>query len=125
MDLIKVLVKEPGKPSEVREIENTLEAMQQIVGGRIEGVYISDGVYCYINEEGKLKDLAPNFVLPLRNTAGFDIICGAAVFFRAGLEGNETDLTFSDILRMKYFLKKNDVRNRVFNGCPLPGLWEA
>ena len=35
MSKIRILVKEPGKPAEVREIENTLEAFRAIVGGII------------------------------------------------------------------------------------------
>ena len=30
---IRVIFKEPGKPAEVREIPNTLEALQEAVGG--------------------------------------------------------------------------------------------
>ena len=35
-DKIKILVVEPMKPCEVREIPDTLDAMRQIVGGDIE-----------------------------------------------------------------------------------------
>ena len=44
MDRIKVIVKEPGEPvGHMTEIENTLEAMQKIVGGYIEPVPAADG----------------------------------------------------------------------------------
>ena len=38
-DKIKILVVEPMKPCEVREIPDTLEAMQALVGGYIQAVY--------------------------------------------------------------------------------------
>ena len=36
---MKILVVEPMKPCEVREIPDTLEAMQALVGGCIQAVY--------------------------------------------------------------------------------------
>lgn len=36
VETITVVVAEPGKAAEVREIPNTLEALQDIVGGYIE-----------------------------------------------------------------------------------------
>lgn len=109
MSKIRVLVKEPGKPAEVREIENTLEAFRAIVGGHIEAVRISDDIACYINEEGKLQDLAPNLLVPLQRTAGLEVICGPAVFFRADLEGNETSLTLCDIIACDMLVRRLDV----------------
>lgn len=114
MERIKVLIKEPGKAPEERQIENTLAAFQTIVGGYIEGVRIYDDLCCYINDEGKLKNLEPNFVIPM--AAGYDIVCGPAVFFRVDLEGNETSLTLTDALKIKYFLQSCDIRNLTING---------
>ena len=71
---MKVLVKEPGKPAEVREIENTLEACQKIVGGWIEVVRITEDVAIVVNEEGKINGMKPNFIC-----CG-DLICGPAFF---------------------------------------------
>lgn len=125
MALIRVLVKEPGKPAEVREIENTLEAFQTIVGGHIEALRITDSLACYIHDEGKLIKLAPNFVIPAFNPAKFDIVCGPAVFFRSDGEGNETSLTFTDIIYSNLFTRQYDAANFVLNGRPLRELWEA
>ncbi len=80
---IKVLVVEPMKPCEVREISG-LEAMQAIVGGHIQAVYpFHDNVALVCNEEGKILDLPYN--RPLTNDRGipYDMICGT--FFLAGL----------------------------------------
>lgn len=71
---MKVLVKEPGKPAEVREIENTLEACQKIVGGWIEVVRIFADVAIVVNEDGKINGMKPNFIC-----CG-DLICGPAFF---------------------------------------------
>ena len=116
MNRIRVLVKEPGKPAEVREIENTLEGFRSIVGGHIEALHITDSLACYIHEEGKLIKLAPNFVIPTYSAASFDILCGTAVFFRSDGEGNETSLTFTEIIYCNLFTRKFDVSNFIFNG---------
>ena len=72
---ITVLKVEPGKAPEEVTIPNTLEAMQQMVGGLIEIVYL-DGVCLVCNEEGKLMGLEGN------RRVGRDIISGT--FFLAG-----------------------------------------
>ena len=95
---IRVLVKEPGKLSEVREIENTLEAFQTIVGGHIEALRIRDDLCCYVNEDGKLLNMRPNFIIGRQYVSKVDIIVGPAVFFRSDDEGNEVNLTLTDIL---------------------------
>ena len=83
-DKIRVLVVEPMKPCEVREIPDTLEAMQALVGGHIQAVYpFRDEVALVCNEEGKNLGLPLN--RPLTNDRGipYDMICGT--FFLAGL----------------------------------------
>ena len=59
---MKVLVVEPMKPCEVREIPDTLEAMQQTVDGYIESVsFEREAIVC--NEQGKLLGLPYNLSL--------------------------------------------------------------
>ena len=59
---MKILVCEPGKQPYPKEIADTLEAKQEIVGGLIEPVYFEpDGdaiILC--NEEGLIYGLPPN-----------------------------------------------------------------
>ena len=51
---MKVIIKEPGEPiGHFAEIDNTLEAMQEIVGGYIETITFP-GFVIVCNEEGKL-----------------------------------------------------------------------
>lgn len=123
---IRVLVKEPGKPSEVREIENTLEAFQEIVGGHIEALRIRDDLCCYVNEDGKLLNMRPNFVLGRQYVSKVDIIVGTAVFFRSEEgEDDETSLTLTDIIYLDRLLSYHDAANFVINGRPLSELWEG
>lgn len=53
---MKVLVKEPGKRWEKRNIENTLEALQEIVDGYIETLTLADNMVAIFDEDGRLKD---------------------------------------------------------------------
>lgn len=79
---MKVLVIEPGRVPEVREIENSLKAMQKLVCGTIEALYpFEDTVALVCNEEGKCFGMQPN--RGLLDEAGnlYDIICGT--FFSA------------------------------------------
>ena len=93
-DKIKVLVVEPMKPCEVREIDGSLETMQAIVGGYIQAVYpYRDEIALVCNEEAKLMGLPYN--RPLTNDRGvpYDIVCGT--FFLAG-QGGEDFISLTD-----------------------------
>lgn len=76
-------------PGEIREIENTLEAFQEIVGGYIETQPVDDDILMIVNEEGKLLSLLPNFAWR------GDYIVGPAIFCRTDGEeftsANESD----------------------------------
>ena len=57
---MKVIYKAPGRPPEPRDIANTLEELQDIVGGYIETVtFATDAVVIY-NEDSRLRGLPPN-----------------------------------------------------------------
>lgn len=74
---MRVVLKEPGKAPEIREIENELHAMQEVVGGFIETVRMTADCIIVCNEMGRILELDPN-------TFG---ICGA--FFICGDAGEE------------------------------------
>lgn len=60
---ITVVVAEPQKPAEVRQIANTLEALQEIVGGYIEELPRAleiAGCVVIANEDGHPLGLEPN-----------------------------------------------------------------
>ena len=81
---MRIAIKKPGQPIEIKEVENELRALQEIAGGYIQCVNIFDNVLCVCNEEGKLKDLPANFVL------GNDVIVGNVFFCAAGDEDFES-----------------------------------
>ena len=73
---MKVIIKEPGEPiGHFAEIDNTLEAMQEIVGGYIETITFP-GFVIVCNEEGKLRGLPENFKLTNDTVVGMVIVCG-------------------------------------------------
>ncbi len=96
---MKVLVVEPMKPCRVQEIPNTLEAMEQIVGGQIESFsYQREAIIS--NEEGKLLDLPRN--RPLYDNKGTPIDMLQGTFFIAGIDGeNFVSLTDEQIQHYK------------------------
>lgn len=56
---ISIVVKEPGKNPEQRNIENTLEAFQALVGGYIESLTMGEDWMVICNEEGALPPALP------------------------------------------------------------------
>lgn len=60
---MKILYKQPGEDPRSMVIPNELGVMQQLVGGHIETLRISDNGILVMNEYGKLLGLEPNFYL--------------------------------------------------------------
>lgn len=58
--VISIVIKEPGKQWERRELDNTLEAFQHVVDGYIEPYTIADDIAIICNEEGRLRQLDYN-----------------------------------------------------------------
>ena len=73
-----ILIVEPGRAPYRKEVEDSLEAMQSIVGGLIQAVFPFDvePVALVCNEEAKLDDLPPNRALRDEEGQIYDIICG-------------------------------------------------
>jgi hypothetical protein len=94
--MIKIVVVEPGKLPYKKEIPDTLEAKQKIVGGWIEVVTMGETTngnrLCIVcNEEGKLQGLEPN-----RLIRGFDMMVGTFFLSSYDQMGNDTTLTDPD-----------------------------
>jgi hypothetical protein len=90
MAQIKVVVKEPGKPAEVKEIENDWLTFKDLIGCEIfSSVTIGAGIIMYIDDVGKLKDLPFNFRLGTS-----DYVVGNAVFFSN--DGGEDEQSLTD-----------------------------
>lgn len=89
-------------PVEVRRIEPTLDALQELVGGDIEAVTLDKETHLYIDDEGKFRE---NPVVNQVATAlverfhpGFsrrDVIMGTAVVLGGTDDGEEADVPAS------------------------------
>lgn len=90
---MRVLVKLPGQNPEVREIEDGLDAMQEIVGGSIEMVWMSEDLEfdIVLNEEGKIEGL------PMNIHWEEDIIVGPLFVMRHDNHGKPVSLTDEDV----------------------------
>lgn len=60
VEKLKIVFKAVGEDPKIMEIENTLEAKQELVGGLIEVVPYKNDLLLICNEEGKITDLKPN-----------------------------------------------------------------
>lgn len=76
-----IIKKEVGKDYIIKEIDNTLEAMQAEVGGYIETVTVCSDLVIVCDEEGLLKGLPHN-----TNLLGADFY--GPIFF-CGVKGDE------------------------------------
>lgn len=99
---MKVLVLSNGELQE-REIENTLEELQKIVGGNIEfpflgKVFAENEIDIIINEDGKYIDgLKPEIAVMTESGNIYDIIYGNCIFASHDSVGNTTALTDKQI----------------------------
>ena len=89
---------------EVKEIKNTLEELQGIVGGYIEMPYISkvfleNEIDMVINEEGKyIEGLKPEIaVISKEGNVVLDLVMGSCVFVSHDDAGNTVDLNDKQI----------------------------
>ena len=57
---IKIVVSEPGKAPEIKEIDSDLSSMQEVVGGYVECISVNNNIDIWVNEEGLLMDLPFN-----------------------------------------------------------------
>lgn len=71
---MRIVYKKPGQPAEARNVPNTLDEWQRLVGGYIETLTLSEDIVLICNEDGRYLGLAPN--VKFRN----QIIVGPVVF---------------------------------------------
>jgi len=90
---MRILVVEPERRPEPREIRGSLEEMQEIVGGLIQPVYPfeDDSVALVCNDEGKLLNLPANRGLRGGDGQIYDIIFGT--FFLCGAPADSDHFT--------------------------------
>lgn len=86
---MRIWIKEPNKEILPAEIDNTLEAMQKVVGGYIESYVLSPTETVICNEEGKIRDLPYNCYIEGEYFYGTIFICGIA-----GAEFTDTNIDY-------------------------------
>ena len=87
---MKILVIEPEKRPEEREINGGLEEMQKLVGGYIQAIYpFEDEVALVCNDEGKLQGLPLNRALRDEDGKIYDVISGT--FFLCAAPADSDD----------------------------------
>ena len=108
MSKIKVLVLNDLELKE-KEIDNSLKALQNEVGGYIEIPSFSrklseNNIDMIINEEGKVNRLQPQLAIYQDNKI-IDVICGNIIFASANEDGKTIGLTDEQIEVVKEVLK--------------------
>lgn len=99
MNKIKVLIIEPTMDPHLKEIDNTLENMQNIVGGLLQFVQLEDDVIIVCNEEGKSLNLEINKIIK------DDVICGT--FIILGQKDKKCiSLNNKQVIKYKRFFKE-------------------
>lgn len=99
---INVLLIEPGKYPKQIEIEDTLEAMQETVGGYIEEYMpFDDEIAIVCNEEGKMNGAELNRAIYSDDKEILDIIAGKFFIAYAPIE-SESFLSMPKDLMKKY-----------------------
>lgn len=89
---IKVIKFPVGSDPMVVEIDDSLEAMQAVVGGYLE-VVVVDGLDLWCNEEGLIDDM------PFNRLMGGHAIHGDFFLARHDDEGDSTSVTAADIAK--------------------------
>ena len=88
---MRILVVEPERGPEAKEIDGSLKTMLGIVGGYIQSVHLDHSVVLVCNEEGKFMDLPANRGLRDKNGQIYDIVFGT--FFLCGAPGDSEHFT--------------------------------
>ena len=105
MEEIKVIIKEPGQPMREALIKNELTEFKKLVGGYIETIcpLENKNIVTVVNDNGKLKKLAPNF------KCYNDTIVGTAVFTKSNDDGEFVSLIKIEIIQIEKFFKNIEI----------------
>ena len=96
---MRVLVREPiNQPLQLKEIEGTLEDLQELVGESIEIVRITDDIVCICNEKGRSQGQQNNFY-----SDGLGWIVGTCVF----TSSKNTEFTSLSDMQIGYLSEYN------------------
>ena len=100
---IKIVVQHPGEISKIITVPNTLEALQELVGGDIEVHHIGNGLLLGMNEEYRYKNLPDNV-----RCVQYGTIAGT-VFVTADEGEDFRSLTTEEIQSARAWLMKHSV----------------
>jgi len=89
-DKIKVLVVEPGRSPDVREISSSLHGMQDVIGGYLQTIPLDKNNIIVCNAAGKADNLAANMRIFIPNEVD-EFIYGP--FLVAGYDMRNQDFT--------------------------------
>lgn len=104
-DTIKVLYKQVGKTMQVKTIQNTLAACQELVGGHIECItLIPRCVVLICNEEGRIRGLEANPYMGIE-LVGDWFICGVC-----GDQFADVPSKYESIVRSYMTIRKEKAR---------------
>ena len=92
-----------GDESGFMEIENKLQAMQKIVGGRMERISLTEGIDLIVNEEYLFNGSKPR-VMIFENGEVVNIVMGDCFVCRNDSKGNFTDIKREDISILEEYL---------------------
>lgn len=113
MKTIRVVVIEPTKPPELREIKGDLKTLQELVGGYIEMLFIDEECHGWVNDDGKRLGLTPNNnATAIMNQYGPGLIpgdpgiVGTMVIAGSGDEGDDIDVPESFLAKLGPILKR-------------------
>lgn len=94
---MKAVIKRPGSGPDLIDVDNDLEALQQIVGGYIETLGFGNDVVIF-NEEGMLLSLPKNCIVNGFKLVGTVLIVGA--------DGED----FTDVHNPDHWLEELDLK---------------
>ena len=108
---MRVLKIYPDNPPLLREIDNTLEALQNEVGGYIEPVRLPGGLVIICNEDGVNLRFQPNRIVVFKTPAGnFYNVPILGNFIICGTDGEEfRGLTDQEVRDLSKLFDKNRV----------------
>lgn len=107
---IKVIVKEPNKPCEIREIKNNYKVLQELVEGLIDITTLPgrEDIDVICNDEYLYNGSPANILMPERE----NVFCGTIIFAGYNEEdGSSISLTDEQIEAVQEYVSANEVQN--------------
>lgn len=98
-----------GNGAKEMEVENTLEGLQQFVGGYIECINLTEELVLVCNEEGKINGMSISTIW-LEDGEVVEMIAGPCLVCRSDEEGEFVSIMDSDI---------NVIREKLTSGCDI------